>query len=145
MVYVCIIGVGRFWPFAGGGGGKVQNIGGPRGGGRAKLLAGCKLIWAPATSQCQIIIFLTLKTDNIAKLKIELKRKLLEIPSNKIKGTYIKLYICYLVLLFHIDIEGKCGWIIGGPKGMLAPSKITGRPGPPDLPLPTPMCMCILL
>ena len=34
---------------------------------------------------------LTLKTDYIAKLRIELKSILLEIPSNKIKGTYIKL------------------------------------------------------
>ena len=23
---------------------------------------------------------------------------------------------------FHIEIEGKCGWIIGGGEGMLAPS-----------------------
>ena len=33
--------------------------------------------------------FLTLKTDNIVKLRIELKSILLEIHSNKIKGTYI--------------------------------------------------------
>ena len=33
---------------------------------------------------------LTLKTDDIAKLIIELKSMLLEITSNKIKGTYIK-------------------------------------------------------
>ena len=46
------------------------------GGGRAreaKLFAGCKLIGAPAPNQCQIITFLTLKTDYIAKLRIELK------------------------------------------------------------------------
>ena len=46
---------------------------GPRG---AKLFTGCELIGAPATNQCQIITFLTLKTDNIAKLRIELKSKL---------------------------------------------------------------------
>ena len=72
---------------------KVLNIG--RGQGSeywgAKLFAGCKLIEAPAPNQCQIIAFLTLKTDNIAKLRIEIKSILLEIPSNKIKGTYIKL------------------------------------------------------
>ena len=34
------------------GGGKVQNIGGPRGG---KLFAGFKLIGAPESNQCQII------------------------------------------------------------------------------------------
>ena len=49
------------------------------------------LIGAPAPNQCQIITFLILKTDNTAKLRIELKSILLEIPSNKIKGTYIKL------------------------------------------------------
>ena len=73
-----------------GGGDKVQNIGGPRfrilggGGGQggAKLFAGCKLIGAPDPNQCQIITFLTLKTDNIAKLRIELKSILLEILSN---------------------------------------------------------------
>ena len=51
-----------------GGGGQGLNIGGPRG---AKLFAGCKLIGAPAPNQCQIISFLTLKTDNKTKLRIE--------------------------------------------------------------------------
>ena len=74
----------------GGGGGKVQNIRGGGGKGGGKLFAGCILIGAPAPNQCQIIIFLTLKTDNIANLRIELKNILLEIPSNKINGTYIK-------------------------------------------------------
>ena len=64
------------------GGGKVQN----NGGGGGKLFAGCKLIGAPAPNQCQKITFLTLKTDNIAKLRIRLKSILLEIPLNKIKG-----------------------------------------------------------
>ena len=35
------------------------------------------------------VTFRTLKTDNIAKLRIELKSILLEMHSNKIKGTYI--------------------------------------------------------
>ena len=85
------IGVGRFW--TGEGGGERFRIfrGGGGGKGRGKLFAGCKLIGAPAHNQCQIITFLTLKTDNTAKLKIELKSILLEIPSTKIKGTYIKL------------------------------------------------------
>ena len=73
----------------GGGGGKVQNTGG-RG---RKLFADCKLIGAPAPNQCQIVTFLTLKTDNIAKLRIELKSKLLELPSNKTKGAYIELVV----------------------------------------------------
>ena len=50
-------------------------------------------------------------------------------------------------LLFHIDIEGKCGWIVGGGgggKGYVAPSppKLLGGLPPPPLPpppLPTPM------
>ena len=63
-------------------GAKVQNIGGGGGQGGAKLFAGCKLIGAPDPNQCQIITFLTLKTDNIAKLRIELKSILLEILSN---------------------------------------------------------------
>ena len=73
----------------GGGGGKVQNIGGGGGGGDkgGKLFAGCKLIGAPAPNQCQIITFLTLKTDNTAKLRIELNSIHFEILSNKIKGT----------------------------------------------------------
>ena len=57
-------------------GGKVQNIGGGGGGGGGggkgggKLFAGCKQIGAPAPNQWQITTFLTLKTDNIAKLRI---------------------------------------------------------------------------
>ena len=68
-------------------GDKVQNIGGggDRGG---KRFAGCKLIGA---NQCQITTFLTPKTDNLSNLRIESKSIRLEIPSNKIKGTYIKL------------------------------------------------------
>ena len=82
-------------------------MGGGGVGGGGKLFAGCKLIGAPAPNQCQIITFLTLKTDDVAKLRIELKRILLEIPSNKIKGTCIKLvHVCDLLLLLHIDIEG---------------------------------------
>ena len=75
------------------GGGKVQNIGGGGGGWQsgATLFAGCKIIRAPAPNQCQRITFLILKTDDIAKLRTELKSILLEIPSNKLKGTYIKL------------------------------------------------------
>ena len=45
--------------------------------------------------------------------------------------------------MFHIDIEGKCGWIIGEPKAMLPQSKIIGGGGGgaglPLPPLPTPM------
>ena len=48
------------------GGAKVFRIlGGGKGG---KLFAWYKLIEAPAPNQCQIITFLILETDNIAKL-----------------------------------------------------------------------------
>ena len=116
--------------------------GGARG---AKLFAGCKLTRAPASNQYQIITFLTLKTDNIAyKLRIALKSILLEIPSNKIKGTYIKLvHLWYtFYLLFHIDIEGNVGGLFWGQKGMCPPpSKIIGGPGPPA-PLPLFLRLC---
>ena len=39
-------------------------------GGGGKLFAGRKLIGAPVSNQCQIITFLRLKTDNIAKLRM---------------------------------------------------------------------------
>ena len=74
------IGVGRFRILEGGGGGKVQNIGVG-----VKHFVGCKLIGAPAPNQCKIIKFLKLGTDNIAKLRIELKSILYEITSNKTK------------------------------------------------------------
>ena len=74
----------------GGGGGQGSEYWG-RGQEGAKLFAGCKLIGAPVPNQCQIIIFLTLKRDNIAKLRIELKSIHLEIPSNKTKGKSFKL------------------------------------------------------
>ena len=67
----------------GGGGGGAGGEGGTRG---AKLFAGCKLIGAPpAPNQCQIITFLTLQTDDIAKLRIELKSILLETFRNTFK------------------------------------------------------------
>ena len=68
-----------------GGGARFRIWGGGKG--------GDKLFGAPAPNQCQIIAFLTLKIDNVAKLRIELKSILLEIPSNEIKGTYIKLVL----------------------------------------------------
>ena len=65
------------------GGTKVQNIfvclsmcvcvGRGGGQGRTKLFAFCKLIGAPAPNQCQFIAFLTLKTDDLTKFRIELK------------------------------------------------------------------------
>ena len=44
-------------------------------------------------NQCQIMTFLKLKTDNIAKFRMVFKSILLETLSNKIKSTYIKLIL----------------------------------------------------
>ena len=100
---------------------------GPRGGGGegvqgAKLFADCKLIGAPAPNQYQLITFLTLKTDKIAKLRIELKSILLEIPSNKIKIHILNWYICDLVFTVSHRHRRKM-WVDywGGPKGMCPP------------------------
>ena len=67
------------------GGARFRILGGGGGGGAR----GDKLFAPP--NQCQIIRFLTLKIDNLAKLRTELKSIPSEIPSNKIKGTNIKL------------------------------------------------------
>ena len=88
-------------------GAKVQNIGG---GPKGQLFAGCKLIGAPAPKQYQIITFFTLKTNYIAKLRIELKSILLEIPSNKIKGILLSL----LPLSLFSAILTVCVWGGGG-------------------------------
>ena len=57
-----------------GGGAQGQNIGGGcyGGGGGCIFFAGRNLIDAPAPNQFRIITFLTLITDNITKLRIEL-------------------------------------------------------------------------
>ena len=65
----------------GGGGARFRKLGGGVGQGWAILFSRCKLTGASAPIQCQIIIFFTLKTDNIAKLRISLKSILLEIHS----------------------------------------------------------------
>ena len=105
-------------------------------------------------NQCQIITFLILKSDNIENSRIELKGIVLQVRSNQIKVTFIIIlpfstwYICHF-FLFHIEIEGKCGWIIGGGgggKGYVAlPLSNYWRAGaaPPGPPLPTPM-LCAL-
>ena len=72
-----------------GGGARLRILGGGQGGPNFSLAVNRSE--PPPQYQCQIITSLTLKTDNIAKLRKELKSMLLEIPSNKIKGTYIKL------------------------------------------------------
>ena len=83
-------------------------------------------------NQCQIIIFLILKSDNIENSRIELKRIVLPVPSNQIKVTFI------IILPFNSGLLGD--W--GGAKGMLAPLSNYlggGGAGSPRPPLPTPM------
>ena len=93
-------------------------------------------------NQCQIITFLILKSDNKGNSRIELRGIVLPVPSNQIKITSIIIlpstwYICDF-FLFHIEIEGKCGWTIrggGGGKGYVGPPSqiIGGRACPPPL------------
>ena len=66
------------------------------------------------------------------------------VPSNQIKVTFIIIlfypsaWFVFDFFLFHIEIEGNCGWIIVG-GGELAPSQIIGWASPPPPHLPTPM------
>ena len=104
-------------------------------------------------NQCQIITFLILKSDIIENSRIELRGIVLPVPSNQLKLHLLLFYpstwyICDF-FLFHIEIEGKGGWIIwgggggggGGAKGYVgSPSQIIGGPGPhAPPPLLTPM------
>ena len=101
-------------------------------------------------NQCQTITFLNLKSDIIENSRIELRGIVLPAPSNQIKVTFIIIfpstwYICDF-FLFHIEIEGKGGWNIGGgqrvccppPPPPPPPSQIIGGVGLAP-PLPTPM------
>ena len=95
-------------------------------------------------NQCQIITFIILKSDNKENSRIELKGIILPVPLNEIKVTFIIIlpstwYICDF-FLFHIEIKGKCGWIIGVcAKGML-PLPLSNYWGasPPAPPTPPP-------
>ena len=102
-------------------------------------------------TRCQIITVLILKSDNIENSRIESKGIVLPVPSNQIKVTFIIILPFNLVLicdffLFHIEIEGKCGWIIGGggcgegaKRYVAPPSNYWGTwPSCPPPPTPTP-------
>ena len=97
-------------------------------------------------NQCQINTLFISESDNIENSR-ELKGIVLQVPSNQIKVTFIIISYCDF-FLFHIEIEDKCGWIIGGGQRvccMLAPPShnIGGGvpPAPPPPPLPTPMVL----
>ena len=100
-------------------------------------------------NQCQIIIFLILKSDIIENSRIELRGIVLPVPSNQIKVAFIIILPFNLIygicdfFLFHIEIEGKGGWIIvgGGGGGQRVccsppPFKLLGGGGGAGLPWP---------
>ena len=100
-------------------------------------------------NQCQIITFLILKSDNIENSRIELKGIILQVRSIQIKLHLLLFYpstwyICD-IFLFHIEIEGKCGWIIGGGQRVCwPPSQIPAPPPPPPPPLPPFLRLCVV-
>ena len=90
-------------------------------------------------NQCQIITFLILKSDIIENSMIELRGIVLPALQIKLKLRLLLFYpstwyICDF-FLFHIEIEGKGEWTIGGPKNMLSPPPFSnywgGLPPPP--------------
>ena len=95
--------------------------------------------------------FITMHSFTQITSRIELRGI---VPSNLIKVTFIIIlfypsaWFVFYFFLFHIEIEGKCGWIIRGgggegAKGMLAPlsNYWGGGPSPPPTPPPLPMPM----
>ena len=94
-------------------------------------------------NQCQIITFLILKSDK-ENSRLELRGIVLPVPSNQIKVTlnFIIIlpfnFVHFDIFLFHIEIEGKGGWIIGWAKGYVAPhfQIIEGGCSPPPPPPP---------
>ena len=62
------------------------------------------------------------------------------VPSNQIKVTFIIIlfypsaWFVFDFFLFHIEIEGNCGWIMGGGGWGWPPLKLLG--GPPPSPHP---------
>ena len=95
-----------------------------------------------AINQCHLIAFLILKSYIIQNSRIELRGIVLPVPSNQIEITFIIIlpfslvHLCFIQFL--IEIEGQCGWIIGGGGGgqraCWLPSQIIGRGPPPPPP-----------
>ena len=94
-------------------------------------------------NHCQIITFLILKSYIIENSRIELKRLVLPVPSNQIKLHLLLFYpsswyICDF-FLFHIEIVGKSGLIIGGWGGQ----RVCFPPPPPG-PLFLRLCITMI-
>ena len=66
-------------------------------------------------NQCQIITFLTFKSDNVAKSRKDLKEILFQINKRYIYYhlTFHLVQLLSTFSLFQVGIEGKCEWIIG--------------------------------
>ena len=96
-----IIGVGRFRILGGGGGQERPN---------SQQAHDVVL-----TSMTHRRHFLILKSDNIENSRKDLKGIILQVPSKLHLLLFYPStwYICDF-FLFHIEIEGKYGWIIGG-------------------------------
>ena len=105
-------------------------------------------------NQCQIIIFLILKSDDIENSRIELKGIVLQVRSNQIKVTFIIILPFNLLHLWFFPVSHRNWrkiWVNywgggGGAKGYVgSPSQIMGRGGGGGVgggagpPLPMPM------
>ena len=102
-------------------------------------------------NQCQIITFLILKSDNYRKFKDRIERNSFD-STFKSNLSYIYYYFTLqlgsfvIFFLFHIEIKGKGGWIIGGGRGG---QRVCFSPPPPPPPVSnywgrTP-CLCLCL
>ena len=101
-------------------------------------------------NQCQLITFLILKSDIIENSRIELRGIVLPVYLQIKLKLHLLLfypstwYIC-VFLLFHIEIEGKYGWIIGGAQRVCwPPSQIIGGGGLAPLALPLFLRLCFV-
>ena len=83
-------------------------------------------------NQCQIITFLILKSDNIENSRTELKRIVLQVPSNQIKVTFIIILLFNLVHLWFFPVSHRNWrkiWVdyLGGQRVCWLPLKLLWR------------------
>ena len=117
-IHTYVIGVGRFRKL---GGGQGLEYWGAKGG--------------PNSQQAHDVVMTSMRHNDVAstsfrrhvptRFSINQCQIITFLISNQIKVAFIIIfpstwYICDF-FLFHIEIEGKGGWIIGGAKGYVAP------------------------